>query len=147
VSLANLFEHGGGGPPRRDEGLVRPDQLKPIWRSLVPRTSLLPFLFRAAIDKSYQAAYGRRRPCLALDLPRHRDSDDSHEPDVTYTSTGYSVIVRGFLDRLRWTAVDVVGWSLGGHIGLELLASDPRLRSSIICARCATGRCGAAAFR
>jgi len=72
------------------------------------------------------------RPCLALDLPGHGDSDDSHEPDVTYTLPGYSAIVRGFLDRLRWTAVDVVGWSLGGHIGLELLASDPRLRSLLI---------------
>jgi pimeloyl-ACP methyl ester carboxylesterase len=26
----------------------------------------------------------------------------------------------------------VVGWSLGGHIGLELLATDPRLRSLLI---------------
>jgi pimeloyl-ACP methyl ester carboxylesterase len=72
------------------------------------------------------------RPCLALDLPGHGDSDDSHQPDVTYNLPGYSTIVRALLDRLGWTAVDVVGWSLGGHIGLELLASDTRLRSLLI---------------
>jgi pimeloyl-ACP methyl ester carboxylesterase len=36
------------------------------------------------------------------------------------------------LDALRWNCVDVVGWSLGGHIGLQLLATDDRVQSLLI---------------
>ena len=41
-------------------------------------------------------------------------------------------MISGLIDRTQWTSVDVVGWSLGGHIGLELLATDPRVRSLLI---------------
>ena len=69
---------------------------------------------------------------LAPDLPGHGDSENSHTPQATYSLPGYAAVVRGLIDRLQWPSVDVVGWSLGGHIGLELLATDRRIRSLLI---------------
>jgi pimeloyl-ACP methyl ester carboxylesterase len=73
------------------------------------------------------------RAVIAPDLPGHGQSDDAHDPSRTYTLPGYARIVSALLDALRWdSAVDLVGWSLGGHIGLELLAADPRVASLLI---------------
>jgi pimeloyl-ACP methyl ester carboxylesterase len=69
---------------------------------------------------------------LAPDLPGHGDSENSPTPAATYSLPGYAAVVRRLIDRLRWASVDVVGWSLGGHIGLELLATDRRIRSLLI---------------
>ena len=71
-------------------------------------------------------------PVLALDLPGHGDSENSPTPKITYSFPGYAAIISGLLDALGWSSVTVVGWSLGGHIGLELLANEPRLHSLLI---------------
>lgn len=74
--------------------------------------------------------YGR--PVLAPDLPGHGHSDNSPTPEATYSFPGYAGVMRDLLDRLEVDEVDVVGWSLGGHVGLELLATEPRVRSLLI---------------
>jgi pimeloyl-ACP methyl ester carboxylesterase len=72
------------------------------------------------------------RGVLAPDLPGHGDSDDAQDPETTYSFPGYAAAIGGVLDALGWNAVDVVGWSLGGHIGLELLATDRRIQKLLI---------------
>jgi pimeloyl-ACP methyl ester carboxylesterase len=72
------------------------------------------------------------RPALAPDLPGHGASENSPTPQVTYSFPGYAEVIRRLLDALGWSEVDLVGWSLGGHIGLELLASEARVRSLLI---------------
>lgn len=72
------------------------------------------------------------RGVLAPDLPGHGDSDDARDPEATYSFPGYAAAIGGLLDALGWNAVDVVGWSLGGHVGLELLATDRRVQSLLI---------------
>jgi pimeloyl-ACP methyl ester carboxylesterase len=72
------------------------------------------------------------RPVMALDLPGHGKSSNARTPSQTYSFPGYAAIVSQLLDSLAWPSVDVVGWSLGGHIGLELLGSEPRLNSLLI---------------
>ncbi len=72
------------------------------------------------------------RPVLAPDLPGHGDSRDAGDPEATYSMPGYAMTIAALLDALQWSEVDIVGWSLGGHIGLELLATDPRVRSLAI---------------
>jgi pimeloyl-ACP methyl ester carboxylesterase len=51
---------------------------------------------------------------------------------MTYSFPGYAFVIGRLLDALKVTKVDVVGWSLGGHVGLELLATDERVRSLLI---------------
>ncbi len=74
--------------------------------------------------------YGR--PVLAPDLPGHGESEDSPTPEATYSFPGYAEVIRRLLDAARCEEVDLVGWSLGGHIGLELLGTEPRIRSLLI---------------
>jgi len=83
---------------------------------------------------SYQITMLRRRGVgiVAPDLPGHGASEDARRPKSTYSFPGYAGVLRDVLDQLALSAVHVVGWSLGGHVGLELLATDRRVRSLLI---------------
>ena len=76
------------------------------------------------------AAHGRA--FIALDLPGHGQSGNARSPQHVYSFPGYAGVIGKLLTRLDWHCVDVVGWSLGGHIGLELLGTDTRVRSLLI---------------
>jgi len=66
------------------------------------------------------------------DLPGHGGSDNSNRPSTTYSFPGYSKMLIRLMRRLGYRSYHVVGWSLGGHIGIEMLASDPAVRSLLI---------------
>lgn len=72
------------------------------------------------------------RPALAPDLPGHGMSSDARTPETTYSFTGYAAALEEVLQQLGWDSVDVVGWSLGGHIGLELYATSRRVKSLLV---------------
>lgn len=74
----------------------------------------------------------RGHAVLALDLPGHGQSLNSPRPKSTYNFPGYATVVSDLLRQLGWQSAHLVGWSLGGHIGLELLASEERLASLLI---------------
>lgn len=63
---------------------------------------------------------------VAIDLPGHGESADARDPHRTYTIPGYASVVREVLRSLGIERYFAVGWSLGGHIGIELLAEEPR---------------------
>ena len=58
---------------------------------------------------------------VAYDLPGHGKSEDSPNPDKSYTQSGYAYAALDMLTHLSIKNVIVLGWSLGGHIGIELL--------------------------
>jgi pimeloyl-ACP methyl ester carboxylesterase len=66
------------------------------------------------------------------DLPGHGASDDSNRPSSTYSFPGYAKILSGLMRALRYESFHVLGWSLGGHIGIEMLASNPAVGSLLI---------------
>ncbi len=72
------------------------------------------------------------RGIVAPDLPGHGESENSPTPAETYSFPGYAAVVSQLLDGLEINCADIVGWSLGGHIGLELFATEPRIRSLLI---------------
>ena len=72
------------------------------------------------------------RTILAPDLPGHGESGNSPTPATTYSFPGYAAVITALLDRLGLSSADVIGWSLGGHIGLQLLSTDKRVRSLLI---------------
>lgn len=69
---------------------------------------------------------------IALDLPGHGASADAADPQATYALDGFAAVCASVLDQLGVGAVPVLGWSLGGHIGLELLGRRPDRVSAVM---------------
>lgn len=53
-------------------------------------------------------------------------------PASTYSFPGYAGILRRLMSQLGYTRYHVLGWSLGGHIGLEMWATDPAVKSLLV---------------
>jgi pimeloyl-ACP methyl ester carboxylesterase len=73
-------------------------------------------IFRNQLD----GAIGRRWRLIALDLPGHGRSSDARNPRRSYSMSGYADMAVEVLDILGIARFAVLGWSLGGHIGLEM---------------------------
>lgn len=69
---------------------------------------------------------------IALDLPGHGESGDAPEPTRTYTRPGFADAVIEVLTLMGVEMVVLVGWSLGGHIALEMAPRLPVLRGAMI---------------
>ena len=74
----------------------------------------------------------RDRRVIAFDLPGHGRSGDAPDPDRSYNRSGLADATLAVLERLGVTEAVVLGWSLGGHIGIELLTRFPGLRGLMI---------------
>ncbi|MDZ7822665.1 MAG: alpha/beta hydrolase [Ahrensia sp.] len=69
---------------------------------------------------------------LAFDLPGHGASDafDANTP-YNFETMG-TALLKAF-DALSLVNITLVGWSLGGHIALDMLDRSPRIDRAIIC--------------
>ena len=61
---------------------------------------------------------------IAIDLPGHGASSDAIDPERTYNIPGYADVALEILRALQIGHLAVFGWSLGGHVGIELLARN-----------------------
>lgn len=59
---------------------------------------------------------------LAFDLPGHGSSSNAPDPHTAYTQSSYADCALAVLSHMAVTSVVVLGWSLGGHIGIELVS-------------------------
>lgn len=64
---------------------------------------------------------------IAIDLPGHGKSSDAFDPRRTYSMPGYADMAIEVLRELGVGKAAVFGWSLGGHIALELIPRFPGL--------------------
>jgi pimeloyl-ACP methyl ester carboxylesterase len=64
---------------------------------------------------------GDRHRMIAVDLPGHGASGDANHPERTYTMTGYADAMVELLGALAIDRAAIVGWSLGGHVALEMI--------------------------
>lgn len=69
---------------------------------------------------------------VAPDLPGHGRSDDAANPVTAYSFPGYAKILAGLMDNIGYASYHVIGWSLGGHIGLEMLGTTSAVKSLLI---------------
>jgi pimeloyl-ACP methyl ester carboxylesterase len=69
---------------------------------------------------------------IAVDLPGHGGSTDAFDPHRTYSIPGYAATIEALIDALSLERVAILGWSLGGHIALELIPDEPRLVGTMI---------------
>jgi pimeloyl-ACP methyl ester carboxylesterase len=95
---------------------------------LIHGNSACKEIFAAQIACLREQGYG----VLAIDLPGHGASQNAKSPSATYSFPGYAGVVSEILDFFAIKTVHVVGWSLGGHIGLELMGRDARVASLLI---------------
>jgi len=85
-------------------------------------------IFRYQIEQLRRIGYS----VIAPDLPGHGRSDDARKPMVTYSFPGYARVLRLMMERLGVREYHILGWSLGGHVGLELWYGLPNVRSLLI---------------
>lgn len=80
---------------------------------------------RGVFSRMMASPLAARHRVIAIDLPGHGQSSDAWDPVSTYTIPGLSAVVGVVLQALKVDRVAIFGWSLGGHIAIEVLASNP----------------------
>jgi len=76
---------------------------------------------------------------IAFDLPGHGDSDDALVPERTYSRPGLADAAIELLKALGIDKAILVGWSLGGHIAIDMAARYPGLGGLMISGTPPTG--------
>lgn len=85
-------------------------------------------VFRNQLD----GAIGAAHRCIAFDLPGHGDSENATDPDRTYNMDGYASAATEIIQALGIKRYAVFGWSLGGHIALDMMAQSDALAGVMI---------------
>jgi pimeloyl-ACP methyl ester carboxylesterase len=80
---------------------------------------------RQVFAKQLTGPLGEIHRMIAIDLPGHGESGDALDPPSAYTIRGLAAAVGDVLDELGIGRAIVYGWSLGGHVAIELMGSHP----------------------
>ena len=89
-------------------------------------------LCRGVFRNQMQGQITKNHRLIAFDLPGHGQSSNARDPKRTYTRPGLADAAVELLDKLGVTESIVFGWSLGGHIGIEMIARFPGMRGLMI---------------
>lgn len=68
---------------------------------------------------------GQHYRLVAMDLPGHGASENASDPQHSYNLPGYAEIATAVVEQLKLERPLLVGWSLGGHIVLEMVRFIP----------------------
>lgn len=80
----------------------------------------------------FASPIGDKFHCIAMDLPGHGKSDDANDPEQIYTIPGYADIAIALMESLNIPSYGIVGWSLGGHIGIEMMSRGIDIKGLLI---------------
>ncbi|UJW84246.1 alpha/beta fold hydrolase [Devosia sp. SL43] len=72
-------------------------------------------------DNQFAHPMADRHRMIALDLPGHGASANADDPQAAYTLQAMAATVGEVIDQLGLTHVAVFGWSLGGHVAIDML--------------------------
>lgn len=87
---------------------------------------------RKVFQRQFDAPFAQCRRLVAIDLPGHGDSSDASEPERTYTRSGLADALTELFDVVRIEEAIILGWSLGGHVGIELLSRVAKIKGLMI---------------
>jgi pimeloyl-ACP methyl ester carboxylesterase len=101
----------------------------------------LPILFlhsasasSAAFVRQMESDLAARHRLIAIDLPGHGRSANAAEPAAAYSVAGFATTVGDVIDTLEIESVVLVGWSLGGHIAIDLMTWHPAVAGAMLIA-------------
>jgi pimeloyl-ACP methyl ester carboxylesterase len=95
---------------------------------------------RGVFRNQMQGRPPENRRLIAFDLPGHGSSSNAPDPMRTYTRPGLADAAVELLGKLGIAECIVFGWSLGGHVAIEMLHSFPGLRGLMITGTPPVGR-------
>ncbi len=75
--------------------------------------------------KQVESHLGGQYRLIGIDLPGHGASSDAFDPPNAYTMPAYAHAAVEVLEAMGVGKTAVLGWSLGGHVGLEMLQIFP----------------------
>jgi pimeloyl-ACP methyl ester carboxylesterase len=84
-----------------------------------------------AFSRQLDGPLGQRFRLVAVDLPGHGESEDARDPS-SYSLPGHARAVRAAIHALRIDEAHIIGWSLGGHVALEMAPDIPEARGVVI---------------
>jgi pimeloyl-ACP methyl ester carboxylesterase len=87
---------------------------------------------RQIFEKQLRSPLADRFRLVAMDLPGHGESGDAANPAVDYTLPGLARTVGELLAAMEIKRAAFFGWSLGGHIAIELASTDPVVAGMMI---------------
>ncbi len=82
--------------------------------------------------QQFDGPLAERFRLIGFDLPGHGNSTPSTDPDRDYTIGGLAAIAAEVIDRLELGRVLLFGWSLGGHIAIEMMSRHPRKLAGVM---------------
>lgn len=88
--------------------------------------------WKEVFSHQFESDLAQKNRFIALDLPGHGTSDKAQTPEKTYSIDGYSDVLIEVAQKLQLVKPVVVGWSLGGHIGIDLLRKSQKLAGLLI---------------
>ena len=89
---------------------------------------------KEVFQNQMQGELGRHYRMIAMDLPGHGASSNARDPQKTYCMPGYADTANEVLQVLGADSAVVIGWSLGGHIGIDMAG-----RHGAVCALMISG--------
>jgi pimeloyl-ACP methyl ester carboxylesterase len=95
---------------------------------------------RGVFQHQLQGRLAENFRLIALDLPGHGQSSDAPDPMRSYTRSGFADAAIEVLAKLGVTEAVVFGWSLGGHIGIDMVPRFPGMRGLMISGTPPVGR-------
>ena len=84
-------------------------------------------LCKETFDRQLESSLGAEYRMIAIDLPGHGASSDAFDPERTYRVEGLADVALEVLECLGLDNAVVVGASLGGWVGLQMLQTFPGL--------------------
>ncbi len=84
-----------------------------------------------AFSRQLDGPLGERLRLVAIDLPGYGASENARDPGA-YSLPGHARAVRAAVDALGLADARFAGWSLGGHVVLEMAPNLPQARGVMI---------------
>jgi len=87
---------------------------------------------KEAFDRQFDSPLASVYRMIAVDLPGHGASERPARPQEIYTLAGLADALLDVLFALDANDAVVCGWSLGGHVALEMMARSPSVRGALL---------------